>query len=83
MRIDLCRPARRLLAAQFLAAGVAVGATWSCLVETMLSLLLLHWADIAGADGADAAPGTPGELIVQGPGLLACVFAAVLIEARP
>jgi acyl-CoA synthetase (AMP-forming)/AMP-acid ligase II len=129
--------------------AVAVGGTWSCLVETMLSLLLLHSADIAerppvlrfvigggsldtiedfesrtrirvlqaygmtecgmaavtrpdlggqqvaelrgrhpgavlagsptdgtririaGADGADAAPGTPGELIVQGPGLLA------------
>ena len=129
--------------------AVAVGGTWSCLVETMLSLLLLHSADIAErppvlrfvigggsldtiedfesrtrirvlqaygmtecgmaavtrpnlggqqvaelrgrhpgavlagsptdgtririatADGADAAPGTPGELIVQGPGLLA------------
>ena len=130
--------------------AVAVGGTWSCLVETMLSLLLLHSADIAErppllrfvigggsldtiedfesrtrirvlqaygmtecgraavtrpnlgrqqvaelrgrrrrgarrsptdgtririarADGADAAPGTPGELIVQGPGLLAAV----------
>jgi acyl-CoA synthetase (AMP-forming)/AMP-acid ligase II len=129
--------------------SVAAGGTWSCLVETMLSLLLLHLADtaqrppamrfvvgggtlstieafesrtgirvlqaygmtecgmaavtrpdlddqqiselrsrhpgamlagsptdgtrirVAMADGTNAAPGTPGELIVQGPGLLA------------
>jgi len=129
--------------------AIAAGGTWSCLVETMLSLLLLHAAEIAGrppvlrfvigggspdtigafesrtgirvlqaygmtecgmaavtrpelgshqvaelrgrhpgavlagtptdgtririatADGADAAPGSPGELIVRGPGLLA------------